>query len=151
MEPEGFGGGLRGLRGSLGVFVTLAGVTCAMTLVFMAMRAVMEIGGRCGQGGPYVISKPCPKGIPLVILGGIWGGLIFAGLYVWRAAKSGIPSFVGLLWPALFLSLGWNSLQYGVSHLRALPTQSIPPRTSWPRWNGWTSPSSNREGQRDRR
>jgi len=97
------------------VFVTLAGVACAMTLVFLGMRAVMDIGGSCASGGPYVVGTPCPKGIALIMVGGIWGGLILAGLYAWQSIKAGALSFLGLLWPALFISLGVNFLQYGIS------------------------------------
>jgi hypothetical protein len=103
-----------GLRASVWVFVSLAAVAGAITLLFLGMRSVMKIGGTCASGGPYQISSPCPKGVPLVMLAGIWGGLIFAALYAYQAIKAGIPSFLWLLWPALFLSLGWNFLQFAV-------------------------------------
>src|SRR5919204_232452 len=96
-----------GLRSSLWVFLSLAGVTAAITMLYLGMRSVMEIGGSCAEGGPFVPVRPCPKGVALIMVGGIWLGLIFAGMYVWQSLKSGGPSFAGLLWPALFLSLGW--------------------------------------------
>ena len=43
---------------------------------------------------------------------GIWGGLIFAGIYIWQSVKAKVPSFAGFLWPALFLSLGWNFFEF---------------------------------------
>ena len=46
--------------------------------------------------------------------GAIWGGLIFTGLYVLVALKFKVPSFVSLIWPALFLSLAYNFFDYGV-------------------------------------
>jgi drug/metabolite transporter (DMT)-like permease len=98
----------------VGVFVTLAGGAACMTLLFLGMRSVMEIGGACAEGGAFVPVRPCPKGIPLVMIGGIWGGIIFLGLYVWRGIRAGAPSFVALAWPALFLSLGWNFLEFGL-------------------------------------
>jgi hypothetical protein len=98
---------------SIGVFVSLAGVAMAMTWLFLGMRAVMKVGGFCAEGGPYQIATPCPKGIPLVMMAAIWGGLIFAGIYAFQAIRSGVPSFIGFLWPALFLSLGWNFFEYG--------------------------------------
>lgn len=107
-----------GLGASVGVFVSLAGVSAAITMVFLGMRSVMAIGGACAEGGPFTPARPCPKGIPLVMVGGIWLGLIFAGLYVWQSIREGAPSLAVLLWPALFLSLGWNFLEFGVNPRR---------------------------------
>ena len=81
MAATGQDGRPRSLRASLWVFVSLAAVACAITLLFLGMRSVMKIGGTCASGGPYLISSPCPKGVPLVVLGGIWGGLVFAAVY----------------------------------------------------------------------
>jgi hypothetical protein len=102
------------LRASAHVFVTLAGLSCALTLLFLGMRAVMDIGGACASGGPYVPRVECPEGVPVVMLAGIWGGLIFVGLYLWATSKHDVPTLAGLAWPALFLSLGWNFLEYGI-------------------------------------
>jgi hypothetical protein len=102
------------VRDSVWVFVTLAGVSASLTAVYLGMRAVMEIGGTCAEGGPFVPVRPCPEGVPGLMIGGIWAGLIFAGLYVWRAMRAGAISFAGFLWPALFLSLGWNFLEFGL-------------------------------------
>jgi hypothetical protein len=99
---------------SLGIFVGLAGVAAAMTMLFLGMRSVMDIGGFCAEGGPYVIGVSCPRDISAVMIGGIWAGLAFAGLYAWLAFKHRVPNFVALLWSALFLSLGWNFLVYGL-------------------------------------
>jgi Short C-terminal domain len=99
---------------SIGIFVGLAGVACAMTLLFLGMRSVMDIGGFCAEGGPYVIGVSCPRGVSAIMIGGIWAGLAFAGLYAWLAFKHGVPNFVALLWSGLFLSLGWNFLVYGL-------------------------------------
>lgn len=104
-----------GLRAAVGVFVSLAGVSAAITMVYLGMRSVIAIGGACAEGGPFTPVQPCPKGIPAVMIGGIWLGLVFAGLYVWQSIRAGTPSLAVLLWPALFLSLGWNFLEFGVS------------------------------------
>lgn len=74
----------------------------------------MGVGGFCAEGGPFVIEQHCPKGVPGLVLGGIWGGIIFYGLYVWQTIKHKVPSFILLGWSALFLSLGWNFLEFGV-------------------------------------
>lgn len=105
---------LQTLRAVASVFVTLAGVSCGLTLLFLGMRAVMDVGGACASGGPYVPRVECPEGVPLLMIGGIWGGLIFVGLYLWSTSKHEVPTLVGFAWPALFLSLGWNFLDYGL-------------------------------------
>lgn len=94
------------------VLGALGGVAACLTSVFLGMRAVMDIGGACASGGPYVPVQPCPAGVPLVLIGGIWMGVLLAITYGFLTVGTGIPSFVGLFWPALFLSLGWNFLQY---------------------------------------
>lgn len=102
------------LPARLGVLLALAGVAAALTLVFLSMRSVMEIGGACASGGPFVPIRPCPRGVPGLLIGGIWGGLILAFVYIGLSIRHRVPSFAGLLWPALFISLGWNFLEYGV-------------------------------------
>jgi hypothetical protein len=98
----------------------LAGVALlagALTVTWLSMRAVMDIGGVCASGGPYVVAVECPEGVdwllPLAIFVGIGG----AGLVGWFGSRIG-PGFgalVLLAWPALFLSLGWNFLEYGLA------------------------------------
>jgi hypothetical protein len=39
--------------------------------------------------------------------------MILAIVYVGLSIRYQVPSFGGLLWPALFISLGWNFLEYG--------------------------------------
>lgn len=100
------------IRSTIGIGVSLAGVAAALTLVYLAMRSVMEVGGFCAEGGPYVIGQHCPQGVPMIMVGSIMGGVILALVYAWQVVRHRIPGFVGLLWPALFLSLGWNFLEY---------------------------------------
>ncbi|MEO6351063.1 MAG: SHOCT domain-containing protein [Candidatus Limnocylindrales bacterium] len=94
----------------------VAGLATCLTLVFLAMRAVMNVGGFCAEGGPYVIETACPEGVPLVMVGGIFGLFGFGGLMAWKGSLigSGYGALVALAWPALFLSLGWNFLEYGL-------------------------------------
>lgn len=105
---------LESLRGFTAVFLTLAGLSCGMTLLYLGMRAVMDVGGACASGGPYVPRVECPEGVPLLMMAGIWGGLIFLGLYLWATTKHKAPTLAGFAWPALFLSLGWNFLEFGI-------------------------------------
>jgi Short C-terminal domain len=97
----------------------LAGVTlgtACLTLVFLGMRSVMEIGGACAEGGPYVAVQPCPDGAALALIGGVFGLFGAAGLMIWFGSRlgSGYVFLVFLGWPALFISLGFNFLQFGL-------------------------------------
>jgi len=100
------------IRPTIAIAFSLAGVTCALALVYLAMRSVMDVGGFCAEGGPYVIAQHCPQGVPAIMVGSIIGGLILAFVYAWQVVRYRIPGFLGLLWPALFLALGWNFLEY---------------------------------------
>src|SRR3954470_13516235 len=95
------------LRGTIGILITGGGVVMGLTVLFLGMRTVMDIGGSCGSVG----TATCPNRAALVPVG-IWGGLIFGGLYAWMCARHQVPSLVSLLWPALFLSLGYNFFDY---------------------------------------
>ena len=105
---------LENVRAVVAVFVTLGGLSCGLTLLYLGMRSVMDIGGACASGGPYVPRVECPEGVPLLMMAGIWGGLVFLGLYLWATSKHRVPTLVALAWPALFLSLGWNFLDFGL-------------------------------------
>jgi Short C-terminal domain len=103
---------VRVVRSTIAIGLSLAGVACGLTLVYLSMRAVMDVGGFCAEGGPFVIEQHCPQGVPGVMVGSLLGGIVLAFVYVGIAVANGIPSFAMLLWPALFLSLGWNFLEY---------------------------------------
>ncbi len=105
----------------------LAGIvlgTTSVTLLFLGMRAVMDVGGACADGGPYVSAQPCPEGTPLAMVGGMFGLFGSAGLIVWFGSRisKAAASVVALGWPALFLSLGFNFLDYGFHPPDAEPT-----------------------------
>jgi len=101
-------------RGAVAIFLSLGVVSAALTMLWLGMRSVMDIGGFCAEGGPFVIEHHCPKGVAAIMPLSIWGGVIAGGIYVWQTIKHKVPSLVWLFWPALFLSLGWNFLQYGL-------------------------------------
>ena len=51
--------------------VGVGGLLLCITLVFLGMRTVMDVGGACADGGPYVSAQPCPDGAtPALFLGG---------------------------------------------------------------------------------
>jgi len=105
---------VRRALGASFVLVTGAGVVASLTVVFLSMRSVMDIGGSCGTTDSEGVIQSCPSGVAGLLPGGIWAGLIFTGLYVLVCATFKVPSFVSLLWPALFLSLSYNFFDYGV-------------------------------------
>jgi hypothetical protein len=99
------------------VFVGGLGLGAAcITLMFLSMRSVMEIGGACADGGPYVSAQPCPDNVPGIMVGSIWGLVLACAVAGVAAVKMhrGYGAIVLLAWPALFLSLGWNFLEYGL-------------------------------------
>ncbi len=103
----------RSLAKSIGSLVGIGGVAFSITLLSQSMRAVEAVGGYCASGGPYQIRQQCPNGVagtfPLAII----GGLIFLGLFVFCASDRG-RSVAMLAWSALFLTLAWNFIDYGV-------------------------------------
>lgn len=94
----------------------VAGLAACLTVVFLGMRAVMNVGGFCAEGGPYVIDTPCPAGVPLLMILGIFGLFGFGAITGWKSSQIGGPlaGLVLLVWPALFISLGWNFLEYAI-------------------------------------
>ena len=92
-----------------------AGLTASIVVIFLGMRAVLDIGGFCAEGGPYEIQTHCPAGVPLLMMLAIPGLFLFGGLMIWRGSPIGGPyqAAVFFAWPALFISLGWNFLEYG--------------------------------------
>jgi hypothetical protein len=87
----------------------------ALTSLFLAMRAVMGIGGSCATGGPYVVANQCPRGVGWIAPVSIWVGLGAAFVYAIFVRLLPGPKWVSLMWPALFLSLGWNFMEFGLA------------------------------------
>ncbi|CAN5714181.1 hypothetical protein BH23CHL7_BH23CHL7_22020 [soil metagenome] len=100
------------------------GLAASITLIFLGMRAVMGVGGFCAEGGPYVIETRCPLGLAEAMIVAFPGLFAFGGLMAWKGfSHGGVAGALPLLaWPALFLSLGWNSWSSGSRH----------PAVGWP-------------------
>jgi hypothetical protein len=94
--------------------IGVAGLAACITLVFLGMRAVMAIGGACADGGPYVPVQRCPEGVGAAMALAFPGMFLFGGVMLFRGAAlgEGFAAAVMLAWPALFLSLGWNFLEF---------------------------------------
>jgi hypothetical protein len=126
--PGGTAGSASG-RAVVSVLIAAAGLAACITLISLSMRAVMDIGGACASGGPYMPVRPCPDGVAALMTIGMLGLFGFGGLGLWAGAQLGggwaaLP-FLG--WPALFLSLGWNFLEYGVRP----PAPAVGPDAGW--------------------
>jgi hypothetical protein len=98
------------------LLVSAFGLAACVTVIFLSMRAVMDIGGACASGGPYVPVQSCPAGVPALMTIGMLGLFGFGGLGMWAGTQvgRGWAALPLLAWPALFLSLGWNFLEYGI-------------------------------------
>jgi hypothetical protein len=97
--------------------IGVAGLVACITLVFLAMRAVMDVGGACADGGPYVSAQSCPEGSAPAMLLGIFGGFGFGALALVTGARVGglwTGTAVLIGWSGLFAALGWNFLDYGL-------------------------------------
>jgi hypothetical protein len=108
--------------------VGMGGLAFTMTILWLSMRAVMGIGGFCATGGPYVPAVECPDVVVALTPLSIFGLFIFGGLAAWGGAALG-GGWIGLIalgWPALFLSLGWNFLEFGLR-----PPGGAPGETVW--------------------
>jgi len=93
-----------------------AGGTMSIMLIFLGMRTVMDVGGYCAEGGPYVIAQGCPDAaVPSMFLG-IFGLFAFGAIATAYGVRvGGLWAAAPLLgWSALFGLLGWNFMQYGV-------------------------------------
>ncbi|MHB8893218.1 MAG: SHOCT domain-containing protein [Candidatus Limnocylindrales bacterium] len=100
------------LKAALG----FGGLAMCLTLEFLGMRAVMDVGGSCADGGPYVSAQSCPDAAVAAVPLGIFGLLLFGAIaMVYGSRLGGIWGAVPFLgWTALFGSLGWNFLDYGL-------------------------------------
>ena len=99
--------------------------------MFLGMRTVMDIGGSCAEGGPYVDRAALSRRGPFPRRSaGIFG--LFAvrcdrhGDTACRSAASGRPAPL-LGWSALFASLGWNFMDYGLFN----PPEGTGSRSGW--------------------
>ena len=93
----------------------VAGMALCVTLIYLGMRAVMDIGGACADGGPYVSAHPCPDGVPGAMILGGFGLFLFGGLALAGATGTGAYGWIPLVaWTGLFATLGWNFLDYGL-------------------------------------
>jgi hypothetical protein len=94
---------------TLGTF----GFTFCLTLLYLSMRSVMDVGGSCASGGPYQVQTACPEGVAWVTPVSIFVGIASVGIGCLGMFSKGGPRPFAFAWSALFLALGWNFLEYG--------------------------------------
>jgi hypothetical protein len=101
--------------GRASVFTAVSVLILAITLTwtFYSMRSVMNVGGSCADGGPYVSAQPCPDGSFLIAIA-IPVMLITAMAGSAAALSINAPNLLIPMWGALFGSLGWNFLEFAV-------------------------------------
>ncbi len=97
----------------------------AITLLYLCMRGIMHLGGFVASGGPYHIAHQAPDWVWMMPVS-IFLGLIAVFASFAATKRIGGPNLMALAWSALFLSLGWNFLEFGFS----------PPMGEGPVW-GW--------------
>ena len=86
-------------------------VAVSLTWTYLSMRAVMNVGGSCADGGPYVSNQPCPDGSILIAVA-VPALIIFSMIGTVSASGVGAPNLLVPMWGGLFGSLGWNFLEY---------------------------------------
>jgi hypothetical protein len=95
----------------VGLFVSAFLLAFCLALLFLAMRGVLALGGMVASGGPYAIEHPAPVWVWLFPVS-IFLGLISVFAHQMFHHDAGGPSLLFLAWPALFLSLGYNFLEF---------------------------------------
>ncbi len=100
----------KGWKGKTLFSFTIFAIAFCISVLYHGMRPIMRLGGMVASGGPYAIAHPAPSWvwvIPLSILFGM--ACVFINMF------SHDPDGVNLMplaWPGLFLSLGWNFLEF---------------------------------------
>jgi len=105
--------GEKGMTRGLLFHFTIFGVAFCISLLYQAMRPIMRLGGMVASGGPYAIVHPAPSWVwimPFTII----LGMVFFFLNLFSSGGEGV-NLMPLAWPALFLSLGWNFLEFAFS------------------------------------
>lgn len=108
IQPMGNGGGWKGK--ALFHFTIFAVAFCISTL-YHAMRPIMLLGGMVASGGPYAIAHPAPSWVWVLPLSIIVGMICFF-LNLFSGPDNDGVNIMPLAWPGLFLSLGWNFMEF---------------------------------------
>ena len=93
----------------------VAGIAAGITLLALDGRALIDIGGFCAEGGPYVIATHCPQNSAVIFLLGFLGGGAAVVLAEWKSSAIGLGSGTVLLlaFTAVFGVIGLETLLAG--------------------------------------
>jgi hypothetical protein len=92
---------------------SIFGVAFCISCLYHGMRPLMRLGGMVASGGPYAIEHPAPPWVWIMPVAIILGMVCFF-LNLFSSGEEGV-NLIPLAWPALFLSLGWNFLEFTFS------------------------------------
>ena len=95
------------------LYFTIFGAAFAITTLYHGMRGVMRLGGMVASGGPYAIAHPAPSWV-WIMPAAIVAGMAFFFINLFSGRGAGV-NLMPLAWPGLFLSLGWNFLEFAFS------------------------------------
>ncbi|MBU2601739.1 MAG: hypothetical protein KKA32_06165 [Actinobacteria bacterium] len=95
------------------VFMGAALHAASITVLFLASRVIMGLGGFVATGGPYEIAHPAPDWIAAIPLSFFVGGAAL-GIHWLGARRGGGFSLLPFMWIAVFLSLGVAFLEAGI-------------------------------------
>jgi len=92
-------------------YFTIFGVAFCISTLYHAMRPIMRLGGMVASGGPYAIEHPAPPWVWVMPLSIIIGMFCFF-LNLFSGPDGEGINLMPLAWPGVFLSLGWNFLEF---------------------------------------
>lgn len=97
-----------------GVVAIALGISACMTITWLGMRGIMDLGGFVASGGPYVIAHQAPGWVWLLPVSLV---LLVVLMFASQEMNSAYdtPSLMLLTWSLLFLTLGFNFLTYGLN------------------------------------
>lgn len=95
------------------MFICALGLAFGITMLFLAMRPIMAVGGFVARGGPYEIAHPAPDWVWAVPVS-IWVLMLSGGVHAGAAARLGRFDLILPGWSALFILLGYNFLDFGL-------------------------------------
>jgi hypothetical protein len=84
----------------------------AIIWLYLGMRGIMRLGGFVASGGPYHIAHQAPDWVWMVFVS-VFLGIIAVFVSFFATKRIGGPNLMFLAWSALFLSLGWNFMEFG--------------------------------------
>ncbi len=107
---QSMGGGC-GWKGRALFHFTIFAVAFCISVLYHAMRPIMRLGGMVASGGPYAIAHPAPSWVWVMPVSIVIGMICFFINMFTGPGDDGV-NLMPLAWPGLFLSLGWNFLEF---------------------------------------